>query len=142
MAKKSSTTQSDPATLAFSAVEDALKDSVFAGLDQPETPAAAAPPAPAAPAAAQEKQGPVRPIPRGGDSARSERQRAADKFAAQTGSVANDDRLNGSRILYDLQSKSSSAPTLVATLAAAGWILAIIIVGLVRHGRDLSSPGG
>ncbi|HHY48215.1 MAG TPA: hypothetical protein GYA10_00475, partial [Alphaproteobacteria bacterium] len=49
MAKKSSPTQSDPATLAFSAVEDALKDSVFAGLDQPEQPQEA------------EKQGPVRP---------------------------------------------------------------------------------
>ena len=35
MAKKSSSPQNDPATLAFSAVEDALKDSVFAGLDQP-----------------------------------------------------------------------------------------------------------
>ena len=68
MAKKSTTPQNDPATLAFSAVEDALKDSVFAGLDEPEDQ-----PAPA--------QGP-RPVQRDG-SPRAERSRVADKIAAQ-----------------------------------------------------------
>src|SRR3970040_1395451 len=114
MAKKSPTQQQgDPATLAFSAVEDALKDSVFAGLDQPDDMA--------------ERQGPVRPAaaPRG-NSARTEQQRTADKIAAQTGSVANDDRLQGSRILYDLQSKSSQGPTMIAMLVAAAWVAAIL----------------
>ena len=92
MAKKTATPQNDPATLAFSAVEDALKDSVFANLDQP----AAAEETPA------EKSAP-RPLPRD-NSPRSERQRTADKFAAQTGSVANDDRFPSSKILYGLQS--------------------------------------
>ena len=70
MAKNSPTPQSDPATLAFSAVEDALKDSVFAGLDQPEG---------AAPAPEKEKQGPTKPasVPRPAN-ARTEQQRAAD----------------------------------------------------------------
>jgi hypothetical protein len=53
MAKKSSPTPNDPAALAFTAVEDALKDSVFAGLDQPED-------SPATPPSG-EKQGPTRP---------------------------------------------------------------------------------
>src|SRR5687767_9386655 len=131
MAKKSSPTQSDPATLAFSAVEDALKDSVFAGLDQPEEPAATA----------EKPQGPtIRPanVPPAAN-ARTERQRAADKFAAQTGSVANDDRLQGSRILYDLQSKSSQGPTLIATIVAAAWVVAIVLVAFIRHGRDMGS---
>ena len=89
------TTQNDPATLAFSAVEDALKDSVFAGLDQPErrrrAPADKAGPAP----------DPARQ-PRAAPSASA----PPTSIAAQTGSVANDDRFQGSRILYGLQSKS------------------------------------
>ena len=125
MAKKSTTPQNDPATLAFSAVEDALKDSVFAGLDEPEDQ-----PAPA--------QGP-RPVQRDG-SQHAERSRVADKIAAQAGSVANDDRFQGSRILYGLQSKSSQAPTLIAALVAGGWVLAIILVAMIRHGGELGSP--
>ncbi|MBK8083797.1 MAG: hypothetical protein IPK28_08155 [Devosia sp.] len=130
MAKKSSTPQNDPATLAFSAVEDALKDSVFAGLDQP----AAAPEPPPQP----ERSGP-RPVTRD-TSPRSERQRTADKFAAQTGSVANDDRFQSSRILYGLQSKSSGAPTMVAGFVALGWVVAIALVALIRNGAELGSP--
>src|SRR5690606_32034182 len=126
MAKKSTTPQNDPATLAFSAVEDALKDSVFAGIDEPQEQ-----PAPAA-------QGP-RPVQREG-SPRAERSKVADKIAAQAGSVANDDRFQGSRILYGLQSKSSQTPTLVAALVAGGWILAIILVATIRHGAELGSP--
>jgi hypothetical protein len=95
MAKKSTTPQGDPATLAFSAVEDALKDSVF-GLESPED-------KPAQPQKPSTR--PAQPEP----SSRTERARAADKIAAQAGSVANDDRLQGSKILYGLQSKSSNA---------------------------------
>ena len=36
MAKKSATPQEDPASLAFSAVEDALKDSVFGDNSAPD----------------------------------------------------------------------------------------------------------
>src|SRR5690554_4637016 len=124
MAKKSSTPQSDPATLAFSAVEDALKDSVFAGLDQPDE--------------ATEKQGPVRPAARENGNGRTERQRTADKFAAQTGSVANDDRFQHSKILYGLQNKSSQGPTLIATAVSAVWLLGIALVALVRNGSAIA----
>ncbi|MDB5540391.1 MAG: hypothetical protein JWQ89_2118, partial [Devosia sp.] len=129
MAKKTTAPQNDPATLAFSAVEDALKDSVFANLSQP----AAAEETPA------ERPGP-KPIPRD-NSARSERQRTADKFAAQTGSVANDDRFPSSRILYGLQSKSSGAPNMVAGLVAAGWVVAILLVAMIRNGSDFGTAG-
>ncbi len=63
MAKKTAAPQNDPATLAFSAVEDALKDSVFANLDQPAA-TEQAPPQAEKPAA--------KPIPRD-NSARSDR---------------------------------------------------------------------
>ena len=110
-----------------SAVEAALKDSVFAGLDQPDE-------------AAAEKQGPTKPAAAARPAnARTEQQRAADKIAAQTGSVANDDRLQGSRLLYDLQSKSSQGPTMLATLIAAGWVLAIVLVAFIRNGRDMAN---
>ena len=127
MAKKTATPQNDPATLAFSAVEDALKDSVFANLDQPA--AAEEPPA--------EKAAPK--LPPRDNSPRSERQRTADKFAAQTGSVANDDRFPSSKILYGLQSKSSGTPTMVAGLVALGWVVAIALVAMIRNGADMGT---
>src|SRR5690606_8295628 len=125
MAKKSSTPQSDPASLAFSAVEDALKDSVFAGLDQPDGTA--------------EKQGPVRPAPREGGNGRTERQRTADKYAAQTGSVANDDRFQHSKILYGLQNRPSQRPTLIAAGVAAVWVVGLVLVALARNGDAIAS---
>src|SRR3569832_266064 len=128
MAKKSNT-QDDPATLAFSAVEDALKASVFGG------------PAPAAPQAQPEPMiAPSRSQSSGGGGGRTERARVADKQASMSGSVANDDRFQGSRILYGLQSRSSSTPTLAASLVAAGWVVAILAVAIIRNGRDLGTP--
>src|SRR4051794_21380326 len=109
MAKKSST-QDDPATLAFSAVEDALKDSVFGGpADAP-----------------QQSPGPSGPQFNQRSTSRSERGRVSDKQAALAGSVANDDRFQGSRILYGLQSRSSQTPNYVAMLIAALWVFAIL----------------
>ncbi|RYG97267.1 MAG: hypothetical protein EON57_13990, partial [Alphaproteobacteria bacterium] len=130
MAKKPSP-QNDPATLAFSAVEDALKDSVFAGLDQP---AAAEQPA--------ERPAPSlgpKPVQRE-SSPRTERQRTADKFAAQTGSVANDDRFQSTKILYGLQQKPAGNTTMVAALVSLGWVVAIALVAVVRNGSDLGTP--
>ncbi|HEX4298432.1 MAG TPA: hypothetical protein VHZ56_10465, partial [Devosia sp.] len=124
MAKKSPSTD-DAATLAFSAVEDALKDSVFGG------PA----PGPAQPSAQPEPTF----TPSRAANPRSDRARAADKIAAQSGSVANDDRFQGSRILYGLQSKSSQTPTLAATLIAVGWVIAIVLVAIVRDGREFGT---
>src|SRR5690606_33212984 len=114
--------QNDPATLAFSAVEDALKDSVFAGLDEP----------------AEQPEKPVKPAPREAAPV-SERARAADKIAAQAGSVANDDRFQGSKILYGLQSRTSQGPTLIAAGIAAAWVIGILLVAIIRHGGELGT---
>jgi len=122
MAKKSNT-QDDPATLAFSAVEDALKDSVFGGpADDPRP-----------------QPEPMISSPRQQSGGRSERARVADKQAAMSGSVANDDRFQGSRILYGLQSRSSSTPNLVAILVAVGWVIAVLAIAVIRNGRDFGS---
>ena len=127
MAKKSNT-QDDPATLAFSAVEDALKDSVFGG------------PAPAAPQAQPEPMiAPSRSSSGGGGGGRTERARVADKQASMAGSVANDDRFQGSRILYGLQSRSSSTPNLVAILVAVAWVVAIVAITFIRSGGNVGS---
>ena len=96
MAKKSSS-QEDPATLAFSAVEDALKDSVFG--DSSAAPDIRDEPQPQGAGPAPQRPG-----------SRAERARVADKQASMSGSVANDDRFQGSRILYGLQSRSNSTP--------------------------------
>jgi hypothetical protein len=77
MAKKPNSAN-DPAALAFSAVEDALKDSVFNLEDADER----------------------TPRPQLRDNPqRAERLRTADKLAAQTGPVANDDRFQSTKIL-------------------------------------------
>ena len=131
MAKKSNT-QDDPATLAFSAVEDALKDSVF-GNPAPAPAEPASTPAPEAGIAAAAASS-TRPA-----SSRAERARVADKQAAMSGSVANDDRFQGSRILYGLQSRSSSTPNLVAILVAVGWVIAVLAIAVIRNGRDFGS---
>jgi hypothetical protein len=46
----------------------------------------------------------------------------------------------GSRFLYGLQSKSSQGPTVIAMGVAAAWVVAIIIVAMIRHGRELGIP--
>jgi hypothetical protein len=135
MAKKSST-QEDPATLAFSAVEDALKDSVFGG----ESSVASSPrdeaPAPSPSISAAASAAPAQPRP----GSRADRARVADKQAAMSGSVANDDRFQGSRILYGLQSRSNSTPSFVAVIVSIVWIAAILTIALVRNGSQFGSP--
>jgi hypothetical protein len=109
---KNPTPHNDPAALAFSAVEDALKESVFS-LD----------PAP--------QQAPER---RPSENIRSERLRAADKIAQQAGSVANDDRFPTSKILYNLQNRSSSAPTWIALVLSVVWLAVAGAVAWLRYG--------
>ena len=122
MAKKTNTND-DPATLAFSAVEDALKDSVFGSPSS---------------SAADSASEPVS-MPR--STNRAERSRVADKQASLSGSVANDDRMQGSRILYGLQSRNNTTPSFVATIVSVVWVVAILAIGLVRNGKDFGSPG-
>ncbi|MDB5561370.1 MAG: Kinesin-like protein [Hyphomicrobiales bacterium] len=112
MAKKPLNNANDPAALAFSAVEDALKDSVF-NLDEPNE----------------------RPQPQ--STQRSERVRAADKLAAQAGTVANDDRLQSSKILYGLQSKPSSRPTMIALVASVVWVIGTLLAAVLRYGNEI-----
>ncbi|WDR03786.1 hypothetical protein PSQ19_07005 [Devosia algicola] len=115
MAKNPTQSANDPAALAFSAVEDALKDSVFT----------------AAPADAE---------PAKSDSSRSERSRAADKIAAQAGSVANDDRFPAARALYTLNGTSSARPTWIALALSVAWLAVTGIAAYMRFGAvDLAS---
>src|SRR5688500_14890984 len=129
MAKKSST-QEDPATLAFSAVEDALKDSVFGD-------SAAEPDYRSDPQPTMQSQQPQQQ-PRASGS-RAERARVADKQAAMPGSVANDDRFQGSRILYGLQSRSNSTPNFVAVVVSIVWVAAMLGIGLIRNGSQIGN---
>ncbi|MEO5806926.1 hypothetical protein [Devosia sp.] len=119
MANNPTSPANDPAALAFSAVEDALKDSVF-NLDSPTQ-------APADKRAAEQP--------------RSERLRAADKIAAQAGSVANDDRFPTSKLLYNLQNKSSNAPTWIALVLSLVWLAATGVSGYLRYQEQLKSFG-
>jgi hypothetical protein len=115
---KNPTPTNDPAALAFSAVEDALKESVFS----------------IEPSPAQAEKRPTEPT-------RSERLRAADKIAQQAGAVANDDRFPASRILYNLQSRSSSAPTWIAVGLSALWLLVSGAGAYMRYGNELGNLG-
>ena len=112
MAKKPAPTQSDPATLAFSAVEDALKDSVFGSDENTPPPAAKS--------------------TRDTGSSRNEQARARDKIASQAGTVANDDLFASSKILYGLNTRSSGTPTTIAAIVSAAWFLGVALLALVR----------
>src|SRR5690606_14771797 len=115
---KNPTPQNDPAALAFSAVEDALKESVFS-LD---------------PANRQSERKPSEP-------SKSERLRTADKIAQQAGAVANDDRASTSRLLYGLQNRSSSTPTWLAIVLSALWVTAGVTVAVLRYGPEMANFG-
>ena len=119
---KNPTPQNDPAALAFSAVEDALKDSVF-NLEPTAQPA-------------QDKKAEKKP-----DQARSERLRAADRIAQQAGAVANDDRVSASKLLYNLQTRSSATPTWLALLLSIVWIAAVATVAWLRFGPQMLDFG-
>src|SRR5690606_29261073 len=99
-------------------VEDALKDSVF-NLDQPA-------------------QTPER---KHTEPSRSERLRAADKIAMQAGTVANDDRISASKLLYGLQSRSSATPTWLALLLSIIWVAATAVVAWMRFGSEMGNFG-
>ena len=118
MAKNPTPPAHDPAALAFSAVEDALKDSVF-NLDSSAE-------------KAPEKR--VEPL-------RSERLLAADKIAAQAGPVANDDRFGTSKILYGLQTRSSATPTWMAVILSALWLGATGLAGAMRYRAEFADFG-
>lgn len=109
MAKTPKKTANDPATLAFSAVEDALKDSVAAG-DKPSGRKAAAP----------------------------ERDKAARKIARRA-NPANDDRLSSSKILTGMQARPSSSPFWIAVTASVAWLVIIAFAGWLRFGEDFSN---
>jgi len=118
MAKKP-TPANDPAALAFSAVEDALKESVFG-------------------TASDDRAG-QRP-PRETVN-RSERLRTADKFAKQTGPVANDDRFQNAKVAYPVQGTASSAPTWIAIGMSVVWIVGTLIAGYMRYGSQMTNFG-
>lgn len=115
MANNSTSQAGDPAALAFSAVENALKDSVFS-IDDP------------APAEPVESEKP----------SKVERNQAARKIAKKTSTSANDDRLGSARILYNIQAKPSSAPFWVAVLMSLVWLSGTLYIGWLRFGDQLT----
>ncbi len=124
MAKKQSTNKNDPATLAFSAVENALKGSILSA--DAESPGAANSKG-SKPASAK-----ARP------DTTAERSRAANRIARKTGGVANDDNLAPSKLLYDLNAKPSQAPIWIATILSAIWIGITGFATWNRYGPQLA----
>lgn len=119
MANKSN----DPAALAFSAVENALKDSVFS-IDSAEI----------------ESDSDSKPEQPTAKAAKAERTKVAEKIAAQASAPANDDRFASSKILRSMQEQPSSTPTWVAILASTLWISATGYIGWLRFGDQLARP--
>lgn len=115
MANKPVSKNEDPAALAFSAVENALRESVFS------EPAAKAEPKTGRDAS--EKN----PAPA------SDRMRSASKIAAKTSGFANDDRFVSSKLLYGMQSRASALPLVVAALVSAAWVSIMGIIGWGRY---------
>jgi hypothetical protein len=99
----------DPAALAFSAVEDALKDSVFNLDDNSED---------------------LPPLELPDDE--EERRRAGEKLAAHTASVANDDRRGGARGPAVIP-RASARPVLIAAALAVIWLAAVLGTEYLRY---------
>lgn len=123
MANEPTSKTDDPAALAFSAVENALKDSVFPP-DDSETA--------------------KRPEKRRDEKIASstERRRTGEKIASQTGSVANDDRMIGTRLLYNMQTRSSRVPLFIALVLSLGWLALAGGITFLRYSAEAAKPGG
>ncbi|MCF6303145.1 MAG: hypothetical protein L3J13_08100, partial [Devosiaceae bacterium] len=109
MAKKPINTKNDPASLAFSAVENALKDSILEPEVNPSSNSKSAKSHNA----------------RGDRSTSRAKSNAANRIAAQTSKVANDDKFSPSRVLYGLNAKPSGAPMWIAGILSFLWIAII-----------------
>ncbi|MBU1176551.1 MAG: hypothetical protein KKH72_14200 [Alphaproteobacteria bacterium] len=123
MANEPTSKSDDPAALAFSAVENALKDSVFPS----------------------EAGGSPRRLPRKREDEPmkpAERRRSGEKIASQTGSVANDDRMPSAGLLYSLQSRTSNTPLILASVLSLIWLAMTGGVGFLRYNAELASAGG
>jgi len=123
MAKQSTSPAKDPAALAFSAVEAALKDSVFSIEDAKSPPA-------------EQKQKPAKTE----KPAEAERQRSAKRIAGKTSSPANDDAFAAQRILYSMQSRPSAAPIWIAALLSILWLAGTGVISWLRFGEQLTDP--
>src|SRR5690606_23108565 len=121
------TPKDDPAALAFSAVENALKDSVFSMDDKPARKVESQP-ATREPKRDQRRENPTN----------SERLRAADKIAAQASSVANDDRSPAASAFYALQTRASNAPVWFAIVASVLWMAGVGLIAAIRYGNQFA----
>ncbi|VAW24224.1 hypothetical protein MNBD_ALPHA11-1335, partial [hydrothermal vent metagenome] len=114
MAKKNESANNDAASLAFSAVENALKGSIL----EPDAKSNSSAPRNSAKQANSQTKG--------ANALNSadiqDKSRAARRIAAKTGSVANDDRHSPSRVLYGLNAKPSKAPIWIATVLSIFWV--------------------
>src|SRR5690606_33594356 len=124
MADKSTNPKTDPAALAFSAVESALKDSMFS-LDEPTK------------ASEKPAESPAANQPPRRDSQANERLAAADKIAARAGRVANDDAVASG--LYGVQTRASSAGLWLAFLASLVWVAGVGAIAWLRYADDFAA---
>ncbi|MCB9994202.1 MAG: hypothetical protein H6873_11165 [Hyphomicrobiaceae bacterium] len=122
MAKKPVTAENDPASLAFSAVENALKESMNSASSSGNSASAGA----------------NRPA----QKAAAERQSAASRIAQRTGNVANDDRFSPARLIYGMNSKPSSGPFVFAGLASIVWLALTLFIAWTQFGATLGEEGG
>jgi len=123
MAKKNSPANNDAASLAFSAVENALKDSFL----EPETNNSRKKKSSSQKSSSNFQNSSVQNSSVNAPNSISAadamaKSRAAERIAAKTGSVANDDRFSPSRVLYGLNAKPSKAPLWIASILSIVWI--------------------
>lgn len=119
MANNPNSPSNDPAALAFSAVENALKDSVFS-LDEQQK------------ASTGDMDAKPAQLP--------ERAKIAEKQAAKAAAAANDDRFASSKALHSLQAPPSSAPMWIAIFVSSLWIMTTSYIGWLRFSDQLSRP--
>ena len=124
MAKNPMSNKTDPAALAFSAVENALKSSINES-------------------GATKSDNLTAPPRKTGNSSR-DRAKTAERIAAQTGSVANDDRFSPASVIYGLGAKPSAAPLWIAAILSIVWLAITGFAAfsqyntLVAQGQDLA----
>ncbi|MCB1516349.1 MAG: hypothetical protein KDJ19_01835 [Hyphomicrobiaceae bacterium] len=120
MAKKPVTAENDPASLAFSAVENALKESMSS-----------------ASSAGKSSAGANKPD----QKSNGDRQSAADRIAQRTGRVANDDRFSPAKLMYGMNAKPSSGPFVFAAIASIIWAALTLFIAWTQFGSTFSEEG-
>ncbi len=121
--KNISSNNTDPAALAFSAVENALKDSILENDSKKST--------------KEQKSA----IDQNAKSGINDREQTAKKIYKKTNTPANEDRLLArSKFYTKIRTSSSSAPLWIATLLSVLWLSLMFFVGWVNWSEQLLNP--